>query len=133
MAGGKEIRFGVEGRAAMLRGVDLLADAVQVRLMKTYVYNMRARSNYCVSDKGIAMAAALVAYRIAIIITSYAQVFVSIFLTGVSIIHPPTQIALHTTAIYIGNTRPQRTQCNHSPTIRSTQNYQRWRNSRQVH
>lgn len=31
MASGKEIRFGVEGRAAMLRGVDLLADAVQVR------------------------------------------------------------------------------------------------------
>ncbi len=31
MAKGKEIRFGVEGRAAMLRGVDLLADAVQVR------------------------------------------------------------------------------------------------------
>lgn len=30
MAGGKEIRFGVEGRAAMLRGVDLMADAVQV-------------------------------------------------------------------------------------------------------
>lgn len=30
MAKGKEIRFGVEGRAAMLRGVDLLADAVQV-------------------------------------------------------------------------------------------------------
>lgn len=28
---GKEIKFGVEGRAAMLRGVDLLADAVQVR------------------------------------------------------------------------------------------------------
>ena len=34
MAAGKEIRFGVEGRAAMLRGVDLLADAVQVRLEK---------------------------------------------------------------------------------------------------
>lgn len=32
MAAGKEIRFGVEGRAAMLRGVDLLADAVQVTL-----------------------------------------------------------------------------------------------------
>jgi chaperonin GroEL len=31
MASGKEIRFGVEGRAAMLRGVDLMADAVQVR------------------------------------------------------------------------------------------------------
>ena len=31
MAGGKEIRFGVEGRAAMLKGVDMLADAVQVR------------------------------------------------------------------------------------------------------
>ena len=28
--GGKEIKFGVEGRAAMLKGVDLLADAVQV-------------------------------------------------------------------------------------------------------
>jgi hypothetical protein len=27
----KEIKFGVEGRAAMLRGVDVLADAVQVR------------------------------------------------------------------------------------------------------
>jgi hypothetical protein len=27
----KEIKFGVEGRAAMLRGVDTLADAVQVR------------------------------------------------------------------------------------------------------
>lgn len=36
MAGGKEIRFGVEGRAAMLRGVDLMADAVQVR----YVYDL---------------------------------------------------------------------------------------------
>ena len=29
---GKEIKFGVEGRAAMLKGVDLLADAVQVTL-----------------------------------------------------------------------------------------------------
>ena len=29
-AAGKEISFGVEGRAAMLKGVDLLADAVQV-------------------------------------------------------------------------------------------------------
>jgi len=29
----KEIRFGVEGRAAMLRGVDMLADAVQVRMI----------------------------------------------------------------------------------------------------
>ena len=27
---GKEIKFGVEGRAAMLNGVNLLADAVQV-------------------------------------------------------------------------------------------------------
>jgi hypothetical protein len=27
----KDIKFGVEGRAAMLRGVNLLADAVQVR------------------------------------------------------------------------------------------------------
>ena len=32
MTTGKEIRFGVEGRAAMLRGVDLLADAVQVSI-----------------------------------------------------------------------------------------------------
>ena len=28
----KEIKFGVEGRAAMLKGVDTLADAVQVSL-----------------------------------------------------------------------------------------------------
>ena len=28
----KEIKFGVEGRSAMLKGVDTLADAVQVRL-----------------------------------------------------------------------------------------------------
>jgi hypothetical protein len=28
---GKEIKFGVEGRAAILKGVDLLADAVQVK------------------------------------------------------------------------------------------------------
>ena len=27
----KDIKFGVEGRAAMLKGVDTLADAVQVR------------------------------------------------------------------------------------------------------
>ena len=27
----KEIKFGVDGRAAMLKGVDTLADAVQVR------------------------------------------------------------------------------------------------------
>jgi hypothetical protein len=27
---GKDIKFGVDGRAAMLRGVNLLADAVQV-------------------------------------------------------------------------------------------------------
>lgn len=27
----KEIKFGLEGRAAMLKGVDILADAVQVR------------------------------------------------------------------------------------------------------
>ena len=38
MASGKEIRFGVEGRAAMLRGVDLLADAVQVSF-ETLVWN----------------------------------------------------------------------------------------------
>ena len=27
----KELKFGVDGRAAMARGVDMLADAVQVR------------------------------------------------------------------------------------------------------
>ena len=32
---GKEIKFGVDGRAAMLKGVDLLADAVQVSLCKS--------------------------------------------------------------------------------------------------
>jgi hypothetical protein len=33
--GAKDIKFGVEGRAAMLRGVDLLSDAVQVRVWKS--------------------------------------------------------------------------------------------------
>lgn len=33
---GKEIKFGVEGRAAMLKGVNMLADAVQVS-MTTYI------------------------------------------------------------------------------------------------
>lgn len=32
MASGKDIKFGVDGRAAMLKGVDMLADAVQVTL-----------------------------------------------------------------------------------------------------
>jgi chaperonin GroEL len=32
----KQIKFGVEGRAAMLRGVDMLADAVQVSLLASY-------------------------------------------------------------------------------------------------
>ena len=40
---GKDIKFGVDGRAAMLNGVNLLADAVQVSpfLFKVYrsVYN----------------------------------------------------------------------------------------------
>lgn len=36
MMSGKDIKFGVEGRAAMLRGVDLLADAVQVSGRKRY-------------------------------------------------------------------------------------------------
>lgn len=33
---GKEIKFGTEGRAAMLRGVDLLADAVQVSIIYSH-------------------------------------------------------------------------------------------------
>lgn len=31
LASGKDVKFGVEGRALMLQGVDMLADAVQVR------------------------------------------------------------------------------------------------------
>lgn len=31
LATGKDVKFGVEGRALMLQGVDKLADAVQVR------------------------------------------------------------------------------------------------------
>jgi hypothetical protein len=34
----KQIKFGVEGRAAMLRGVDMLADAVQVSLLASYIF-----------------------------------------------------------------------------------------------
>ena len=36
----KEIRFGVEGRASMLKGVDLLADAVQVCSEDVYDMHM---------------------------------------------------------------------------------------------
>lgn len=32
----KEIKFGVDGRAAMLKGVDTLADAVQVRVLQLW-------------------------------------------------------------------------------------------------
>lgn len=36
LATGKDVKFGVEGRALMLQGVDMLADAVQViRLLKS--------------------------------------------------------------------------------------------------
>jgi hypoxanthine-guanine phosphoribosyltransferase len=35
---GKAIKFGVEGRAAMLKGVETLADAVQVRFFKVSRY-----------------------------------------------------------------------------------------------
>lgn len=52
----KEIKFGVEGRAAMLRGVDILADAVQVRStlitsigiaeLIARLYQLTARSNF---------------------------------------------------------------------------------------
>jgi hypothetical protein len=35
---GKEIKFGVEGRAAMLKGVNLLADAVQVSFSFRLLY-----------------------------------------------------------------------------------------------
>lgn len=31
LATGKDLKFGVEGRALMLQGIDMLADAVQVR------------------------------------------------------------------------------------------------------
>lgn len=34
LATGKDVKFGVEGRALMLQGVDMLADAVQVRELK---------------------------------------------------------------------------------------------------
>lgn len=42
---GKEIKFGVEGRAAMLRGVDILADAVQVRFSKIFARRFPARAH----------------------------------------------------------------------------------------
>jgi hypothetical protein len=44
--GAKDIKFGVEGRAAMLRGVDLLADAVQVRVWESCFLTLRFRFSY---------------------------------------------------------------------------------------
>jgi len=43
---GKEIKFGVEGRAAMLRGVDLLADAVQVRFSVYFPFSFDFSGNF---------------------------------------------------------------------------------------
>jgi hypothetical protein len=36
----KQVKFGVEGRSAMLRGVDMLADAVQVSLHASYSFSL---------------------------------------------------------------------------------------------
>lgn len=48
MATGKEIRFGVEGRAAMLKGVDLLADAVQVSSLFELLHDVICYEIMCV-------------------------------------------------------------------------------------
>jgi hypothetical protein len=53
MASGKEIRFGVEGRAAMLKGVDLLADAVQV---SCYCAGGRRHAVVCCMDADMSSA-----------------------------------------------------------------------------
>jgi hypothetical protein len=42
---GKEIKFGVEGRASMLNGVNLLADAVQVSLFIVFCFFFQLRNN----------------------------------------------------------------------------------------
>jgi hypothetical protein len=47
----KEIKFGVEGRAAMLRGVDVLADAVQVR-NREFEIPFARRNPTCISLQG---------------------------------------------------------------------------------
>jgi hypothetical protein len=45
----KEIKFGIEGRAAMLKGVDTLADAVQVR-KSLYMYHQYYEKVTCDTD-----------------------------------------------------------------------------------
>ncbi len=47
---GKEIKFGVEGRAAMLRGVNLLADAVQVRFRDNSHFGIPHARSECTSS-----------------------------------------------------------------------------------
>ena len=52
--GAKDIKFGVEGRAAMLRGVDLLTDAVQVRVWNSFFLTLKFRfPSESVSELGI--------------------------------------------------------------------------------
>ena len=46
----KEIKFGVEGRLAMLEGVNILADAVQVRLKNLVLWNSKFLFIYCESS-----------------------------------------------------------------------------------
>lgn len=42
LATGKDVKFGVEGRALMLQGVDMLADAVQVMTPPCTVHGRKA-------------------------------------------------------------------------------------------
>lgn len=51
---GKEIKFGVEGRAAMLKGVETLADAVQVGFSQRFARedSVHRKICYCVLRQG---------------------------------------------------------------------------------
>jgi hypothetical protein len=55
----KEIKFGVEGRAAMLRGVDLLANTVQVRsVLMGYVSVASLSKNIVLTNRCLPIASA---------------------------------------------------------------------------
>lgn len=59
LATGKDVKFGVEGRALMLQGVDMLADAVQVGLRQFSSRRWSRSGGQSADDVAAAAAASL--------------------------------------------------------------------------
>ena len=155
----KEIKFGVEGRNAMLVGVNTLADAVQVRHKKqllcvilwearvTRSLRQESRSDKIPFLRGFVVAKRnlvidlhkidensvddLISYDKKILLLNSHNSLCPLFL-----LCPYRSLycrhMFHLTQ-NIGHSRTQGTKCYYRPAIRSTKNYQGWCDSCQVH